>query len=82
MEKNIPQQDWSRVKNDIQKTWSNLNANDLDNTHGEINAIADLVTQKTGISHNEAERKLDNIVLRYRAQSSGTIEDSFEEQAP
>lgn len=61
---NISESDWKKVKSEIQKTWSGLNGDALEKTHGDVRAISSLVQKKYGIKREEAERKLDEVIDR------------------
>lgn len=62
---NISQNSWSKVRSDIQRTWSGLDSSALDKTNGDVSEICRLVADETGMSRQETERKLSDIVDRY-----------------
>lgn len=80
MNQKISEQNWSSVKGDIQKSFSNLSAEELESTHGDTSLLTDLVVQKAGIDQDDAEKKLDEIVARYRNEADETTTASFSEE--
>lgn len=64
MQSNISKNDWSKVKGEIQRTWSSLSANELEETHGDVNEICHLVQEKYGLKQEDAERRLDEVIRR------------------
>lgn len=62
--KEILQTEWSAVKQEIQNTWSGLSADDLEQTHGDVHEIAELVHDKYGLDTDDAERKLEDVIAR------------------
>lgn len=61
---NIPQNDWKKVKSEIQKTWSGIPGDELEKTHGDFKALSGLVQKKYGLKRDEAEKKLDEVIAR------------------
>lgn len=78
MNQKISQQNWNNVKGDIQKSFANLSSDELEQTHGDANLIAELVAKKAGLRPEEAERKLDDIISR-RATSTESFYDEDED---
>ena len=79
MNQKISQQNWSSVKGEIQKSFSNLSADDLEQTQGDASRLTDLVTDKAGIQRADAEKRLDEIVARCGTQASSFDEDENED---
>jgi hypothetical protein len=82
MNQKISEQNWSNVKGEIQKSFSNLSADELESTHGDASLLTDLVAQKAGLDPADAEKRLDEIIARYRSEASGHSfyeEDDFED---
>lgn len=82
MNQKISQQNWSSVKGDIQKSFSNLSADELENTHGDADLLTDLVAKKAGLDPADAEKRLDEIIARYRSEASANSfydEDDFDD---
>ena len=78
----ISQQNWSSVKGDIQKSFSNLSADELENTHGDASLLTDLVAKKAGLDPADAEKRLDEIIARYRNEASANSfydDDNFDD---
>lgn len=80
MNQKISEQNWSSVKGDIQKSFSNLSAEELESTHGDASLLTDLVVQKAGMDPADAEKKLDEIVARYRGEAAEASTASFSEE--
>jgi hypothetical protein len=60
----IPENDWKKVKTEIQKKWSGLSSEELEKTHGDVSAISRLVQKKFGLEGKDAENKLDEVIKR------------------
>jgi len=75
----IPTQDWIKAKGEIQKIWTGLNADELEQTHGDVSALSTLVHDRYGISQDEAQKKIEEVVS-FNASHRGTSESdlSFE----
>ena len=56
---NIPSQQWSQLKGEIQKTWGSLTGDELDGTHGNVKSIMGLLQKKLGYAQEEARRRRD-----------------------
>lgn len=81
MNQKISQQNWSSVKGEIQKSFTNLSADELEETHGDPSLLTDLLAEKAGLRRAEAEKRLDEIIAR-RSTSQATSfydEDDFED---
>jgi hypothetical protein len=92
----LSEQNWNQVTKEVQKKWAHLNTSDLDRIDHDFNSLTDLVSLKTGLTHEETERRLDDIIAlcgtqttmdtsyprKAGTQDSGTIEDDFDESAP
>lgn len=79
---NIPQNSWSKVKSEIQKTWSGLDASKLEGTNGDVSQICQLVADRAGVSRQDAERELSDIIERCESsegRSSSSERSSSEE---
>ncbi|XGC79548.1 hypothetical protein ACES2L_09435 [Bdellovibrio bacteriovorus] len=61
---NISQNDWTLVKAEIQKTWEGLSADELEQTHGDVHEIAELVHDRYGLDTDDAEKKLEDVIAR------------------
>lgn len=70
MRHDITDKIWTSVKGEIQKTWTKLSPKDLDETKGDTEAIADLVSKKYGITYQDAENKLGDVIARCGTQAS------------
>lgn len=64
MHSNIPDAQWNDVKGEIQKTWSKLNAAELEGTHGDVRAISSLVQKRYGLNSDVVDQKLDECIDR------------------
>lgn len=64
MHSNIPENQWSQVKGEIQKTWNRLDADELEQTHGDVEAISDLVQKRYALDKDQAEQKIDEVIDR------------------
>lgn len=97
-EHNLSEQNWNEVTNEVRRKWAGLSEADLNRIEHDFDSLADLVAVKTGLTHEETEQRLDDIIARCGTQTtmdinpsvsrgagtldSGTIEDDSEEQAP
>jgi hypothetical protein len=81
MNQKISQQNWSSVKGEIQKSFANLSAEELEETHGDANLLTDLVAEKLGLRRAEAEKRLDEIVARRGSETTSSYdeEDDFQD---
>lgn len=75
---NISQTNWSKVKGEIQKTWSGLNASELESTHGDVKQITELVQKKYGLRREDVEKRLDEVIggRTEKGASQGSSMDS------
>ncbi|MEN0057190.1 MAG: hypothetical protein AAGB31_00010 [Bdellovibrio sp.] len=64
MSSNIPQAKWGKVKSELQRTWNKINSDELERTHGDVQAISDLVQEKYSLQPAEAERRIDECIAR------------------
>lgn len=64
MHSNIPATQWNDVKGEIQKTWSKLNAAELEGTHGDVRAISSLVQKRYGLTSDVVDQKIDECIDR------------------
>lgn len=82
MNQKISEQNWNNVKGEIQKSFSHLSAEELETTHGDAKLLTDLISQKEGLAHADAQKRLDEIVTRYRAEAAASSfyeEDEFDD---
>lgn len=90
----LTEQNWNQVTQEVRKKWAALNESDLSRIDHDFDSLTDLVSLKTGLTHEETEQRLDDIIARWKrspsssssqkagTQDSGTIEDDSDEQAP
>lgn len=82
MNQKISEQNWDNVKGEIQKSFTHLSAEELEKTHGDAKLLTDLISQREGLAHADAQKRLDEIVARYRAEAAASSfyeEDDFDD---
>ena len=55
---------WKEIAGDAQKKWGELTENDLEKVKGNVTALVGLVEQKLGISKEEAQKKVEDLVAK------------------
>lgn len=59
---------WLEIKGEVQKAWGKLTADELDQTKGDIKAIAGLVQQKYGENQENFEKRLNKILREFEKE--------------
>ncbi|WP_413580584.1 hypothetical protein [Bdellovibrio sp. HCB288] len=60
----LNEQNWSQVTQEVRKKWANLNESDIERIEHDYSSLTDLVSLKTGLTHEETEQRLDDIIAR------------------
>lgn len=53
---------WKEIAGEAQKKWGEITENDLEKVKGNVTALVGLVEQKLGISKEEAQKKVEELV--------------------
>ncbi|WII73647.1 transcriptional regulator [Bdellovibrio sp. 22V] len=56
---------WTELKKDLMQKWHELTENDLEQTKGRSESIADLLERKVGLAIEEASEKVAEIASHY-----------------
>jgi len=59
---------WQQLKASIKEKWGQLTDNDLDQTSGRREQLLDLLSERYGLSKEEAERQLDDLTSVQKLQ--------------
>lgn len=59
-------EDWPALKRDIHAKFVDLTESELDETHGDLNDLEDLMAEKLGKSRDEARRHLEDFLKPYQ----------------
>ncbi|QLY26251.1 hypothetical protein [Bdellovibrio sp. KM01] len=60
----LTEQNWNQVTKEVRKKWAALNESDLNRIDHDFDSLTDLVSLKTGLTHEETEQRLDDIIAR------------------
>ncbi len=66
----LSEQNWNQVTQEVRKKWAHLNKADIDRIDHDFNSLTDLVSLKTGLTHEETEQRLDDIIARCGTQTT------------
>lgn len=55
---------WKEISGEAQKKWGELTENDLEKVKGNFNAMVGLVEQKLGISREDAQKKVEDLIVK------------------
>ncbi len=66
---------WQEIKGDVQKAWGKLTDDEIEETKGNVKAMAGLVRQKYGNEKADFENKFEEIVSRYNRDKGDTAKD-------
>ncbi|UYL07254.1 hypothetical protein B9G69_009365 [Bdellovibrio sp. SKB1291214] len=66
----LNESNWGQVTQEVRKKWTKLNEADLERIEHDFNALTDLVSLKTGLTHEETEQRLDDIIARCGTQTT------------
>jgi|GEM_PF-1374738 hypothetical protein len=61
----IPGHRWQELKRELMEKWHELSDSELDETHGNVNSITDLLEKKLGLAFEEASRKMQEMTSHY-----------------
>jgi len=64
---------WLEIKGEVQKAWGKLTADELDQTKGDIKAIAGLVQQKYGEDKEKFQKKFSSIMDKFKSESKTKV---------
>lgn len=56
------------VSGEAQKKWSEISENDFEKVKGNVSQMVSLIEQKTGISKEEAQKKVEELMTKVNAQ--------------
>ncbi|WP_413577545.1 hypothetical protein ACLVWU_04075 [Bdellovibrio sp. HCB290] len=68
-------QNWSQVTEEVRKKWANLSDDDIQRIEHNYDSLTDLVSLKTGLTHEETEQRLDDIIARCGTQTTMSEEE-------
>jgi uncharacterized protein YjbJ (UPF0337 family) len=66
---------WKEIAGEIQNKWGSISENELQKVKGNVTALVGLVQQKFGVSKEEAEKKVEELLAKYNKQE---IKDKLE----
>lgn len=66
----LTESNWNQVTQEVRKQWAKLNEADLNRIDHDFNALTDLVSLKTGLTYEETEERLDDIIARCGTQTT------------
>ncbi|WP_413586614.1 hypothetical protein [Bdellovibrio sp. HCB274] len=72
----LNEQNWSQVTEEVRKKWANLSDDDIQRIEHNYDSLTDLVSLKTGLTHEETEERLDDIIARCGTQTTMSEEES------
>jgi uncharacterized protein YjbJ (UPF0337 family) len=55
---------WKEIAGEAQKKWGEITENDLEKVKGNVTALVGLVEQKLGISKEEAQKKVEDLIVK------------------
>jgi uncharacterized protein YjbJ (UPF0337 family) len=64
---------WREIKGEVQKAWGKLTSDEIEETKGDVNAIAGLVQQKYGESKDQFEKKFSKITSQLRDAKGNSV---------
>lgn len=64
---------WLEIKGEIQKAWGKITASEIDQTKGDLKAIAGLVMQKHGEAQEAFHKKLSEIIAPFDAKKEVVV---------
>ncbi len=53
---------WKEISGEAQKKWGEITENDLEKVKGNMNALVGLVEQKLGVSKEDAQKKVEELL--------------------
>ena len=53
---------WKEISGEAQKKWGEITENDLEKVKGNMTALVGLVEQKLGVSKEEAQKKVEELL--------------------
>lgn len=59
---------WLEIKGDLQKSWGKLTDSELEQTKGDMKAIAGLIQQRYGEKEEAYEKKLNAIFKKFETK--------------
>ena len=65
---------WTEAKGSLQTMWGKLTSDELEETKGNIKAIAGLVQQKYGHAKDDIQAKLDQLLAKFASNAEETQE--------
>ncbi|WP_413560250.1 hypothetical protein [Bdellovibrio sp. HCB209] len=80
-EHNLSEQNWNQVTEEVRKNWASLSEADISRIEHDFDSLADLVAVKTGLTHEETEQRLDDIIARCGTQTTMDIDPSVSRSA-
>ncbi len=55
---------WKEISGEAQKKWGEITENDLEKVKGNMTSLVGLVEQKLGISKEEAQKKVEDLLVK------------------
>ena len=65
MNRDILEGKWKQLRGEIRETWGELTDDEIDQIAGKRDKLAGTLQEKYGWSRNEAERHIDEFLMRY-----------------
>ena len=59
---------WKEIAGEIQTKWGDISENELQKVKGNLTTLVGLFQQKFGISKEEAEQKVEELMKKYNKQ--------------
>ena len=56
---------WKEIAGEIQTKWGDISENELVKVKGNVTALVGLIQQKFGISKEDAEKKVEELLAKY-----------------
>ncbi len=66
MDAQISRDQWRELKEELFQQWEELTEEDIERTHGSIQSIYGLVSQKCDLHEDDVKRKLTHLLDKYR----------------
>lgn len=59
---------WKEIAGEIQTKWGDISENELVKVKGNVTALVGLIQQKFGISKEDAEKKVEELLAKYNKE--------------
>ncbi|PKO16336.1 MAG: CsbD family protein [Chloroflexi bacterium HGW-Chloroflexi-10] len=67
MNSDIVKGKWLQIRGDIKKAWGKLTDDELDQANGQVDKLAGLVQERYGITREQFEKQMNDLVKRYES---------------